>query len=117
MGVVFVLAPFDPSSPAPGCSAWATAVWGWRSGPVSATLASRLPADRQGLAFAVFSALAKITLALGVLIVAVAIHPDATAERLRGFMAAGPILTSIGMIILARRATRRPDRSAAVVHA
>lgn len=118
--VVFVLAPFD----APIAFIVGAWLFGLGNGGLGmakwasfSDLASRLPADRQGLAFAVFSALAKITLALGVLIVAVVIHPDATAERLRGFMAAGPVLTSIGMIILAQRATRRPDRSAAVVHA
>lgn len=108
--VVFLLAPFDaPIAFIAG--AW---LFGLGNGGLGmakwasfSDWASRLPAHRQGLAFAIFSALAKITLAVGVLIVAAAIHPGVTPEGLRGFMAAGPVLTSIGMIILARRAAPR----------
>lgn len=84
---------------------------------------SRQPAHRQGLSFAVFGAISKLSLALtsGVVAWAVAAaDADGASDYFRGLMAAGPVGASILMVVCAIVVERRRHaltRTAAVAGA
>jgi Na+/melibiose symporter-like transporter len=74
--------------------------------------ASRSGAGREGLAFALFCASGKLTLALGVIVVVAALEAARTDVRsLVWTMAMGPILGSVAMILLSYAVDPSPQKS------